>query len=89
MLSCFIPDTYFLINWLDEEEDNLFDVVSVESVVSPEGTDILSLIPYTVYRVGYAGQFYWSQVIEHGKNMYCIYLLYIKQRYDNFWVIAM
>ena len=78
MSSCFIPDTYFLINWLDEEEDDLFDVVSAKSVVPPEGTDILSLMPYTVCRVGYEGQFYRAQVIERGKNMYGIYLLYIK-----------
>ena len=45
-MSCFIPDTYFQINWLDEKEDDLFNVMSAKSVMPPEETDMECLIQF-------------------------------------------
>ena len=35
-------DTYFLINWLDDPEDDIYDVVNSKLVVPPDDVDILS-----------------------------------------------
>ena len=63
-------DTYFLINWIDEDEDDLYDVVSTKSVVPPEGTNILNVIAGSVCRVAYSGQYYRAKVINLGELIF-------------------
>lgn len=38
-------DLYFLIKWLEDEEDDLYDVLPTRRIKAPEGTDILYLMP--------------------------------------------
>lgn len=59
--------TYFLINWLNEGEENLFDVVASKSVVPPDGVDILDVSINTECRVSFSGQFYKARVVDYGE----------------------
>lgn len=57
-------EIFFLVKWL--EEDELYDVVPSKSVVPPEDTNILEMIPGMICKVAYSGQFYKAKVIECG-----------------------
>lgn len=66
LLSCNI-DTFFLINWLDEVEDDLYDVVPSKNIVPPEDMEILDVAPGTICRAAYSGQFYKAKIVDRGK----------------------
>lgn len=70
-LLTYVVDTFFLINWLDEEDPNLYDVVAAKLVVPPEEVNILDVTPEMVCRVSYSGEFYKAQVIDRGIRMQC------------------
>ena len=36
---------YFLILWLEDEDEALYDVIAARDVKPPEGTDIINLVP--------------------------------------------
>ena len=59
-------DKHFLINWLDEEDDDIYDVVPSKAVVPPEGTNVLDLDSGAICRVAFSGLFYRAKVIESG-----------------------
>lgn len=46
-----IIDTFFLINWLDESDPDLHDVVSAKSVVPPEDVETLDVTGGMICRV--------------------------------------
>ena len=50
-----IIDTFFLINWLDESDPDLHDVVSAKSVVPPEDVETLDVTEGMICSV-----FFWS-----------------------------
>lgn len=60
-----IKGKFFLVNWLDEEDD-VFDVVPSKSVVPPENKNILDITAGTICRVAYSGEFYRAKIIECG-----------------------
>ena len=64
-----VTDTYFLINWLDDSDPDLYDVVSAKLVVPPEEVEILDVIAGTVCRVSYSGQYFKAEVLDKGTCM--------------------
>ena len=66
-IYCVLVDIFFLVNWLEDEENDLYDVVPSKSVVPPENTNIIDVKPGSVCRVAYSGQFYKAKVIQCGK----------------------
>lgn len=56
----FFLDTYFLVNWLEEEEDDLYDVMSSKCVVPPDDHSILEITSDD----GLPGS---DNIIRHGK----------------------
>ena len=44
----------------------MYDVVSAKDVVPPEEVDILDVVPGTVCRASYSGQYYKARIIECG-----------------------
>ena len=65
LFFCFV-ETFFLVNWLDEEDDDLFDVVPSKDVVPPGSKTVLDVAAGTVCRVAYSSQFYRAKIIECG-----------------------
>ena len=58
---------FFFVNWLEDEQKDLCDVVPSKSVVPPENINIADVNPGTVCRVAYSGQFYKAKVLQCGK----------------------
>lgn len=58
---------YFLVHWLDEEDDDLYDVVPSRSVVPPEGLSIFGVAEGTICRVAFDGQYYRAEVVNLGE----------------------
>ena len=73
---------FFLVNWLDEEDD-VFDVVPSKSVVPPENKNILDITAGTICRVAYSGEFYRAKIIECGT-----YVCLIHEFSINYYYIA-
>ena len=65
-LVCIFAETYFLINWLGEEETNLYDVVPAKDVVPLEGSDVLKIKPGENCRVVYESIYYKALVLNIG-----------------------
>ena len=67
---CFIKtlywDLYFLIEWLKDEEDNLYDVIPVHSIKAPESTDILDLMPGQPCHAYFNNVLYPVKVVAYG-----------------------
>ena len=55
-----------MINWLDEQDDDLYDVVPSKAVVPPDGINILDVDMGAICRVAFGGQYYRAKVIETG-----------------------
>ena len=70
---CFLIDKHFLINWLDEEDEDLYDVVPSKAVVPPDGINILDVDAGAFCRVAFSGQYYRAKVIDSG--MYLIIIV--------------
>lgn len=66
MMSSFLLDTYFCVNWLEKGEEDCFDVVPSKDIIPPEGVDVLDVNAGYVCRVSYSGRFYKAKVIDRG-----------------------
>ena len=61
-----IIDTFFLINWLDESDPDLHDVVSAKSVVPPEDVETLDVTEGMICRVFFSGQYFKAKIVDKG-----------------------
>ena len=62
-------DTYYLIKWLEEDED-LYDVIAAKDVVPPEDCDILDVTPGMICRIMFNSKFYAAKVVTSGSYIY-------------------
>lgn len=67
VLLILFVETFFLINWLEEDDPNLYDIVPSKDVVPPEDVDVLDIKRDTVCRVSYSGMYYKAKIIQQGE----------------------
>lgn len=60
-------DLYFLIQWLEEEEGILYDVMPARDIVPEEGQDAFSLRPGDECKACFANKQYPARVLATGK----------------------
>jgi len=65
-LACIFAETYFLVNWLGDEEADLYDVVPAKDVVPSEESDVLTIKRGEVCRVVYESKYYKARVLNIG-----------------------
>lgn len=65
----FLAVTHFLINWLGEERDDLYDAVPAKEIVPPEESDVLDIKPGSTCRVVYYSKFYKAKVLKIGMSV--------------------
>ena len=64
----FIPiDLYFLIQWMEDDEGELFDVVPARDITPATGKDILDLVPDDDCQASYANTLYPARVVAVGE----------------------
>ena len=56
------------MNWSDEAEDDLYDVVVARDIVPPDGRDVLEIQPGDCCKSVFMGRTYDVKVIEVGKS---------------------
>ena len=61
-----IAENYFLINWLDDADPLLYDVVASKAVVPPDSMSIFDVTPGTICKVFFDSQYYKAKVVETG-----------------------
>ena len=55
------------MNWLHDTDTDLFDVVQSKCVVPPEEIDILDIVPGTVCKVAFTGEYFRANIVQLGK----------------------
>lgn len=69
-MHCVIfKDRYFLVNWLEEDDRNLYDVVHSKAIVPPKEFDILDIRVESICRVSFDGKFYKARVMGYGMHV--------------------
>ena len=68
--ECYLnsADLYFLIKWLDQEED-LYDVLPARDVKPHDDTDVLDLMPGERCQAFFLNKLYGGKVVANG--MFC------------------
>ena len=59
-------DLYFLIQWMEDEESDLFDAIPARNITPPEGGDVLSLIPGEECQASFGNALYRAKVVAVG-----------------------
>lgn len=67
----FPADIYFLIQWLEDEENVLYDAIPARDITPPEGGDVLSLLPGMSVKLHLAKKLYPARVVAVGKYAKC------------------
>lgn len=57
------------MNWLEESEDDMYDVVHCKNMEPPDNTDILDVKSGAICRAVYSRKFYRVKVVESGELM--------------------
>ena len=60
-------DLYFLIQWLEDDENDLFHAVPGRDITPAEDGDVLSLVPGQECRASFGNQLYPARVVAVGK----------------------
>ena len=59
-------DLYFLIQWLEDEENDLFDAIPAKDISAPEGVDVLNLLPGDECQASFGNTLYHAKVVATG-----------------------
>jgi len=60
-------ESYVLINWLDESDPLLYDVVPSTTIVPPDKMSVLDVVPGTICHAQYDSEYYRAKVIKSRK----------------------
>lgn len=60
---CKSADLYFLIQWQEEEEEDLYDVLPARDI---KANDVFSLSPGDQCKASFSNKLYNSKVVAHG-----------------------
>ena len=61
------PGLYFVVRWLDDGDDVIFDTLSSKDIVSPEGVDVLNLSSGDKCSALFKGHEYQVEIIACGE----------------------
>ena len=59
-------DLYFLIKWLDDQEEDLYDVLPARDVKPHNDTDVLDLMPGEQCQAFFLNKLYGGKVVANG-----------------------
>ena len=80
----FVTDSYFLINWIDDADPSLYDVVASKAVVPPDNMSIFDVTPGIICRVFFNSQYYRAKIIESGWLLAIAYTIVYSSNIDPY-----
>jgi hypothetical protein len=62
-----VKDLYFLIQWTEDADEELFDAVPARDITAPSGKDVLDLIAGDECQASFANTLYPARVVAVGE----------------------
>ena len=59
---------YFLIQWIEDADDILYDAVPARDITPPSGKDVLDLLPEDECQASFANTLYRAKVVAVGRS---------------------